>query len=186
MSTGKARWLFRAGLATGVAALAFAAVASVGGAVSPSGTPAVAAAYPPNKIEICHRTGSKKNPFRTIVVSKNAVPAHLRHGDKIGPCSTATFTLCLKANTKAQKTVKVKGAKKAVKQLRSGAKLGKCKASKQKQGKKNQPSHKPGKNGKKGKSGEKEKGQSGEKGKSGDTGKPAETPGKGGDKGKKP
>jgi hypothetical protein len=193
MSTGKARWLFRAGIASGVAALAFAAVASVGGAVSPSGTPAVAAEYP-KKVTICHRTGSKKNPFRTIVVSKNAVPAHLKHGDTIGPCSTATFTLCLKANTKAQKTVKVKGAKKAVKQLRRGAKLGKCKGSKQKHGKKNQPSHKPGKNGKKGKSGEKgksgqkgsEKGQSGEKGKSGDTGKPAETPGKGGDKGKKP
>jgi hypothetical protein len=117
------------------------------------------------------------------VVSKNAVPAHLRHGDKIGPCSTATFTLCLKANSKAQKTVKVKGAKKAVKQLRRGAKLGKCKASK-KHGKKNQSSQKPGKSGEKGKSGQ--KGKSGEKGQSGDTGKPADTPGKGGEKGKKP
>jgi hypothetical protein len=183
MSTGKPQWLLRAGIASGVAALAFAAVASVGGAVSPSGTPAVAAEYP-KKVTICHRTGSKKNPFRTIVVSKNAVPAHLKHGDTIGPCSTATFTLCLHANSKAHKTVKVKGGKKALKQLHRGAKLGACKGSKQKHGKKNQPSQKPGKNGKKGKSGE--KGQSGKKGKPGDTGKPAETPGKGGDKGKKP
>ena len=180
MSTGKARWLFRTGIAGGVAAVAFAALASVGGAVSPSGTPAVAAEYP-KKVTICHRTGSKKNPFRTIVVSKNAVPAHLKHGDKVGPCSTATFTLCLQANGKAQKTVKVKGAKKAVKQLRRGAKLGKCKAAK-KHGKKNQSLQKPGKSGEKGKPGQ--KGKSGEKGKSGDTGKPADTPGKGG--GKKP
>lgn len=39
------------------------------------------------KVTICHRTGSKKNPTQTITVSENAVPAHLRHGDTIGPCS---------------------------------------------------------------------------------------------------
>jgi ABC-type sugar transport system substrate-binding protein len=152
MSVGKARWLFRAGIASGVAALAFAALASIGGAVSPSGTPAVAAEYP-KKVTICHKTGSRKNPFRTIVVSQNAVPAHLKHGDKMGPCSTATFTLCQKAKGKAHKTVKVKGAKNAVKQLRRGAKLGKCKASKQKHSKKKGKPSKPGKSGQKGKSG---------------------------------
>ena len=38
------------------------------------------------KVTICHHTGSKKNPYHTITVSSNAVPAHLRHGDTMGPC----------------------------------------------------------------------------------------------------
>ncbi|HYZ93905.1 MAG TPA: hypothetical protein VFA34_16150 [Actinomycetota bacterium] len=38
------------------------------------------------KVTICHHTGSKKHPFHTITVSANAVPAHLRHGDTLGPC----------------------------------------------------------------------------------------------------
>lgn len=40
------------------------------------------------KVTICHHTGSKKNPTQTITVSENAVPAHQRHGDTIGPCPT--------------------------------------------------------------------------------------------------
>ena len=38
------------------------------------------------KVTICHHTGSKKNPTQTITVSESAVPAHLKHGDTIGPC----------------------------------------------------------------------------------------------------
>ena len=38
------------------------------------------------KVTICHRTASEKNPGVTITVSVNALPAHLRHGDTIGPC----------------------------------------------------------------------------------------------------
>jgi hypothetical protein len=122
----RSRWPVRAGLAGGAALLAFAALTSVGAAVSPSGTPAAGEQYGA-KVTICHRTGSKKNPFRTIRVSKSAVQAHLRHGDKLGSCSTATFTLCDKAERKASKTIKVKGSKAAARHLRQGDTLGKCK-----------------------------------------------------------
>ena len=58
----------------------------VGGATS-SG-PASAEQYGGGRVIVCHRTGSRRNPFRTISVSRNALPAHLRHGDTTGPCST--------------------------------------------------------------------------------------------------
>jgi hypothetical protein len=123
------------GVVAGVAA-AFAVVGmgSVGAAVSPSSQPASADQYE-RKVTICHRTGSKKNPFRTIRVSRNAVKAHLRHGDALGPCSTARFTVCHQAKTKKAKkgkkqTIKVKGARKTQRHLKHGDKLGKCKAKK--------------------------------------------------------
>src|SRR5215208_3605193 len=33
------------------------------------------------KTTICHATGSTKNPFVTITISNNAIPAHQRHQD---------------------------------------------------------------------------------------------------------
>ncbi len=40
------------------------------------------------RVQICHRTHSKKHPWLLITVSSAAVQAHLRHGDTLPPCST--------------------------------------------------------------------------------------------------
>jgi hypothetical protein len=39
------------------------------------------------RVQICHRTHSKKHPWRTITVSSRAVKAHLKHGDHVGACT---------------------------------------------------------------------------------------------------
>ena len=113
------------------AAFVFAAVASVGAAVSPTSPASVTAQYP-KKVTICHRTRSKKHPYVTIRVSRNAVPAHLRHGDGLGPCPRAIFTVCHKAKHGKHKamTLKVKGAKAHRKHMKHGDKIGACKTKK--------------------------------------------------------
>jgi hypothetical protein len=40
------------------------------------------------RVQLCHRTHSKKHPWVRITVSNRAVKAHLRHGDSFPPCST--------------------------------------------------------------------------------------------------
>lgn len=40
------------------------------------------------RVQLCHRTHSKKHPWHLITVSSRAVKAHLRHGDTMPPCST--------------------------------------------------------------------------------------------------
>ena len=41
--------------------------------------------YAHDKVTICHHNGSGKNV--TITINRAALPAHLRHGDTIGPCA---------------------------------------------------------------------------------------------------
>jgi hypothetical protein len=41
------------------------------------------------RVQVCHRTHSKKKPWHTITVSVNALKAHLKHGDTLGACAAA-------------------------------------------------------------------------------------------------
>jgi hypothetical protein len=38
------------------------------------------------RVQVCHKTHSKKHPWRTITVSNRALKGHLRHGDTLGAC----------------------------------------------------------------------------------------------------
>jgi hypothetical protein len=82
---GKARGRWR--LATACVVAAAVGSTAVVAVASPSSSDAAAQQYQYDKKQtICHHTGSRTNPTVTIVVSSNAVPAHLGHGDTLGPC----------------------------------------------------------------------------------------------------
>ena len=51
------------------------------------------------RIEICHRTGSAKNPFRTLSVSRAGLEAHMRHGDLMMPSGATCATVAASATS---------------------------------------------------------------------------------------
>jgi hypothetical protein len=87
--------------AAGGAALAAAAVIGSFATVGLAGKtgPSAADQYE-KKVTICHHTQGKGGTKHvTIRVSRSALPAHLRHGDTVGACSTRANRL--KHSTKA-------------------------------------------------------------------------------------
>jgi hypothetical protein len=55
--------------------------ALVGSTGSSTGTSTGTTTTTGKKVMLCHKTGSKSHPYVLIRVSRNAVPAHMRHGD---------------------------------------------------------------------------------------------------------
>jgi hypothetical protein len=71
-----------------VATAALIASFATAGLAGRSGPSAAEQVYA-GKVTICHHTqGSKGTKHVTIRVSRSALPAHLRHGDTMGACST--------------------------------------------------------------------------------------------------
>ena len=93
-------------LIVGLTALALLA----GAGLASTGSSSSAAYQYGKKVTICHRTHSKKHPFVTITVSQNALKAHLKHGDSIGPCSSPNSVASKAKRAKAAAAAKAKAA----------------------------------------------------------------------------
>ena len=98
-----------------VAGAYVAAVLSPNVLASPA-APSAAEQYAPKKVTICHHARGKKGTKHvTIRINRSALRAHQRHGDTLGPCSTARNQRAHKAKAHAKKfhkTAKAKGKKK--------------------------------------------------------------------------
>jgi hypothetical protein len=73
-----------AGLMVPLAVVGAPALAGSGSAAGEYGSGSSQYQY---RTTICHLTGSKKHPARTITVSSSAVAGHVRHGDHLGACT---------------------------------------------------------------------------------------------------
>jgi ABC-type sugar transport system substrate-binding protein len=79
------------GTAAAICALGALAALGVLAGASWSATSSSATEYQyGSKVTICHHTHSKKHPWVTITVGQAAVKAHLKHGDTVGPCPSAS------------------------------------------------------------------------------------------------
>jgi hypothetical protein len=100
--------------AAGGAALAAAAVIASFATVGLAGrtSPSAAEQYGGGKVTICHHSQGKKGTKHvTIRVSRSALPAHLRHGDTVGACSTRANKLRHASKAHAKKFHKKAKAK---------------------------------------------------------------------------
>jgi hypothetical protein len=102
--------------AAGGAALAAAGIIASFAAVGFAGRSGLMAEqqYGDRKVTICHHAQGKKGTKHvTIRISRNALPAHLRHGDTVGACNTraARVTHAKKAHVKKFHKTKAKKGK---------------------------------------------------------------------------
>jgi hypothetical protein len=83
----------RVAFAAALTSLTVVALAASGGIAYAGPVPERTAAQDQyvGKVTICHHTGSTKNPTVTITISRNALPAHLKHGDTVGPCPSGVL-----------------------------------------------------------------------------------------------
>jgi hypothetical protein len=118
-----------------LATLLVATVAAVGAPARPtaSSAPAAEDQYR-RRITVCHRSGRnlKRSKYRTIRIPPRALRGHQRHGDGIGACSRARFTICHKTKGGKRRTVRVRGWKAHRKHMRHGDKIRACPTKKKK------------------------------------------------------
>src|SRR6266480_42963 len=110
------------GVATLVTVAALASAALAGIRALDLG-PAAASQYP-KKVTVCHRTHSKKHPWVKIRISRNALKAHLRHGDFVvdaqNPCPPTLASAKNKAKHHGKGKHNGKGKNKAKAQKQQG------------------------------------------------------------------
>jgi hypothetical protein len=66
------------------------ALTGLGTSVAVAKGPPAAEAVAERSVTVCHRTASAAQPFRVTQVSRSALEAHMRHGDRLatgGTCS---------------------------------------------------------------------------------------------------
>ena len=130
----KLRFRYIAVLAT-ISALVLVGLAAVGASLAPAGTKAPSASEQYHKrVTVCHRSGKKlkRSKYRTIRIPPRALRGHLRHGDGLGACPRARFTICHKTKAGKTRTMKVRGSKAHLKHMKHGDKIRACRKAKKK------------------------------------------------------